>query len=58
VETAIPGDRRIDGVAEVTFLPVLFPLQGAAQTALAHEDEVNVFRRTLLYAGAELFPLV
>jgi hypothetical protein len=51
VETAIPDDRRIDGVAEVTFGSVLSPLLGRKQTKLAYQDEVNVFRRTLLYAG-------
>ncbi|KRE54774.1 strictosidine synthase [Arthrobacter sp. Soil736] len=52
METAIPGDRKIDGVAEVTFQSALAPLQGRKQTALAYKDEVNVFRRTLLYGGA------
>jgi len=51
VETAIPADRKIDGVAEVTFRSVLSPLLGRKQTRLAYKDEVNVFRRTLLYAG-------
>lgn len=51
VETAIPADRRIDGVAEVTFRSALSPLLGRKQTRLAYKDEVNVFRRTLLYAG-------
>ena len=51
VETAIPGDRRIDGIAEVTFESALSPLRGRKQTALAYKDEINVFRRTLLYAG-------
>ena len=51
VETAIPGDRRIDGIAEVTFQSALSPLRGRKQTALAYKDEINVFRRTLLYAG-------
>ena len=51
VETAIPADRRIDGVAEVTFQSVLSPLLGRKQTKLAFKDEINVFRRTLLYAG-------
>ena len=51
VETAIPADRRIDGVAEVTFASALAPLLGRKQTRLAYTDEVNVFRRTLLYAG-------
>ena len=51
IETMIPAERRIDGVAEVTFASVLSPLRGRKQTRLAYEDEVNVFRRTLLYAG-------
>lgn len=51
VETAIPVDRKIDGVAEVTFASALSPLRGRRQTRLAYKDEVNVFRRTLLYAG-------
>ena len=51
VETVIPADRRIDGVAEVTFTSVLSPLRGRKQTRLAYKDEVNVFRRTLLYTG-------
>jgi hypothetical protein len=51
VETVIPADRRIDGVAEVTFTNLLSPLRGRAQTRLAYKDEVNVFRRSLLYAG-------
>jgi hypothetical protein len=51
VETSIPVDRKIDGVAEVTFQSALSPLQGRKQTQLAYEDEINVFRRTLLYAG-------
>ncbi|MDQ0576843.1 strictosidine synthase [Agromyces albus] len=51
VETTIPADRRIDGVAEVTFQSALSPLFGRKQTRLAYKDEINVFRRTLLYAG-------
>ncbi|MEV0952164.1 strictosidine synthase [Promicromonospora sp. NPDC050249] len=51
VQTAIPADRRIDGVAEVTFRSVLSPLLGRKQTKLAYQDEINVFRRTFLYAG-------
>ena len=52
VETQIPADRKVDGVAEVTFQSALAPLKGRAQTRLAFKDEINVFRRTLLYAGA------
>ena len=48
--SSIPDDRRIDGVAEVRFRSVLSPLLGRKQTKLAFQDEVNVFRRTLLYA--------
>jgi hypothetical protein len=51
VETQIPADRKIDGVAEVTFQSLLSPLKGRTQTQLAFKDEINVFRRTLLYAG-------
>ena len=51
VETVIPAERRIDGVAEITFASVLSPLRGRKQTRLAYKDEVNVFRRTLLYTG-------
>lgn len=51
VETAIAAERRIDGVADVTFRSALSPLLGRTQTRLAYEDEINVFRRTLLYAG-------
>jgi hypothetical protein len=51
VETVIPAERRVDGVAEVTFTSLLSPLLGRKQTRLAYQDEVNVFRRTLLYAG-------
>jgi hypothetical protein len=52
VETRIPAERKVDGVAEVTFQSALSPLRGRAQTQLAYQDEINVFRRTLLYAGA------
>jgi hypothetical protein len=51
VETEIPVERRIDGVAEVTLQSVLSPLQGRKQTRLAYKDEVNLFRRTLMYLG-------
>lgn len=51
VETAIPADRKADGVAEVTFQSVFAPLGGRAQTKKAYADEIHNFRRTLLYAG-------
>jgi len=50
-ETTIPGDRKIDGIAEATFKSVLSLLRGRKQNALAYKDEINVFRRTLLYVG-------
>lgn len=51
VETDIPVERKIDGVAELTLQSLVSPLRGRKQTQLAFKDEVNVFRRTLLYAG-------
>ena len=51
VETDIPLERKIDGVAEITFQSPLSPLLGRKQTQLAYKDEINVFRRTLLYTG-------
>lgn len=42
---APPGwdGRKIDGLAEVTFTSLLSPLLDRKQTALAYQDEVNVF---------------
>jgi hypothetical protein len=51
VETSIAVDRKIDGVAEVTFRSAVSPVFGRKQNKLAFKDEINVFRRTLLYAG-------
>jgi hypothetical protein len=51
VETTMPSDRKIDGIAEVALKSVLSTLRGRKQTAMAYKDEINVFRRTLLYAG-------
>jgi hypothetical protein len=51
VETDISVERKIDGVAELTFQSPLSPLRGRKQAQLLFKDEVNVFRRTLLYAG-------
>jgi hypothetical protein len=45
VETDIPVERKIDGVADVTFQSPLSPLLGRKQTQLAFKDEINVFRR-------------
>ncbi|MDZ7910478.1 MAG: strictosidine synthase [Rhodococcus sp. (in: high G+C Gram-positive bacteria)] len=51
VETEIPQDRKIDGIAEVTLESILSPLHGRKQTKLAYADEVNLFERTILYGG-------
>jgi hypothetical protein len=51
VETAIPSGRKIDGVAQVTFQSVFSALAGGEQNKLAFKDEINVFRRTLMYLG-------
>jgi hypothetical protein len=51
IATTIPLDRKIDGIAEVTLRSTLSALQGRKQNAMAYKDEINVFRRTLLYAG-------
>ncbi|UXR75942.1 MULTISPECIES: hypothetical protein [unclassified Staphylococcus] len=54
LETHIPEDRRIDGIAEVTYNKLLAPIGGRRQTALAFEDEINVFRRTLMHMGGTI----
>jgi hypothetical protein len=51
VETDIPAERKIDGVAELTFQSLLSPLRGRKQTRLLFKDEANVFQRTVLYIG-------
>ena len=52
IETKIPANRKVDGVAEVTFKNMLAPIfQGKEQTKLAFKDEINVFERTLHYIG-------
>jgi hypothetical protein len=51
LETEIPVGRKIDGVAELTLKSMFSVLQGRKQTQLAFKDEINVFRRTLLYTG-------
>lgn len=51
VETDIPAGRKIDGVAQVAFQSVFSVLAGREQNKLAFKDEINVFRRTLLYLG-------
>jgi hypothetical protein len=51
VETEIPAERKIDGVAQVAFQSLFSVLAGREQNKLAFKDEINVFRRTLLYLG-------
>lgn len=51
LKTNVPQDRRVDGVAEVTFENLIAPIKGHEQTAMAFKDEVNVFRRTLMHMG-------
>jgi hypothetical protein len=51
IETAIPADHKIDGVADGTLTSLFSVVAGRKQTKIGHEDEINVFRRTLLYAG-------
>ena len=45
VETHIPVERKIDGVADVT-VKSGFSAQGEKQSQLAQADEVNLFKRT------------
>ncbi|MCD9153525.1 EthD domain-containing protein [Aeromicrobium duanguangcaii] len=51
VETQIPPDTRVDGVAEVTYASLAAAWRGRGLAADAREDEVHNFRRSLLYAG-------
>lgn len=51
VETTIPQDRKIDGVADVTLKNLLSVFKGKKQNKLASADEVNLFKRTILYAS-------
>ena len=51
VETAIPSNRKIDGVADVTLKNLFSIFRGRKQNKLAYADEVNLFKRTILYAA-------
>lgn len=51
VETTIPQDRKIDGIADVTLQNLFSIFKGKEQNKLAYKDEVNIFNRTLLYAA-------
>jgi hypothetical protein len=51
VETAIPQDRKVDGIADVTLKNLFSIFKGKKQNKLAYADEVNLFKRTILYAA-------
>ncbi|SIS86415.1 strictosidine synthase [Chryseobacterium gambrini] len=51
VETNIPQDRKVDGVADVTLKNIFSIFRGKKQNKLAYTDEVNLFKRTILYAA-------
>lgn len=51
VETSIPQNRKIDGVADVTLKNLLSIPKGKEPNKLAYADEINLFKRTLLYAA-------
>ncbi len=51
VETTIPENRKIDGVADVTLKNLLSIPKGKEPNKLASVDEINLFKRTILYAA-------
>lgn len=51
VETTIASNRKIDGVADVTLKNLFSIFRGKKQNKLAYADEVNLFKRTILYAA-------
>jgi hypothetical protein len=51
VETNIPQNRKVDGVADVTLKNLFSIFKGKKQNKLAFKDEVNLFKRTILYAA-------
>jgi hypothetical protein len=51
VETTIPQNRKIDGVADVTLKNLLSIPKGKEPNKLASADEINLFKRTILYAA-------
>jgi sugar lactone lactonase YvrE len=50
IETAIPADRRIDGMPEVILQGLVSALRPNKQAAQIFADEANAFARTILYA--------
>lgn len=51
VETTIPANRKIDGVADITLKNLFSIFKGKEQNKLAFADEINLFKRTILYAA-------
>lgn len=51
VETTIQPERKIDGVADVTLKNLFSIFRGKKQNKLAYADEINLFKRTILYAA-------
>ena len=51
VETAIPQNRKVDGVADVTLKNLFSIFKGKEQNKQASADEINLFKRTILYAA-------
>ncbi len=51
VQTSIPLDRKIDGVADVTLKSLFAATKGKEQHKLAFADEVNFLKRSLLYVA-------
>jgi hypothetical protein len=51
VSTSIPQNRKIDGVADVTLKNLLSIPKGKEPNKLASADEINMFKRTILYAA-------
>ncbi len=51
VETTIPQNRKIDGVADVTLKNLLSIPKGKEPNKKASADEINLFKRTILYAA-------
>jgi len=49
VETSIPQNRKIDGVADVTLKSFFSALKGKEQHDLAFADEINFLKRSILY---------
>ena len=51
VQTSIPQNRKIDGVADVTLKNLLSIPKGKEPNKKASADEINLFKRTILYAA-------